>query len=93
LRVKKVLAPEEQRESVAYLKNEHKLSIRQACAALHVNRSTLYYQPKERNDTEIINILNHFAQKHPRNGFRKLYLSIRNSGYEWNHNRVYQIYK
>jgi len=42
---------------------------------------------------EIIDILNHFAQKYPRNGFRKLYLRIRNSGYEWNHKRVYRIYK
>jgi putative transposase len=41
----------------------------------------------------VVDILNHFAQKHPRNGFRKLYLRIRNAGYTWNHKRVYRIYK
>lgn len=60
---------------------------------MNCNRSTLYYQPKERDDQEVIDILNHFAQKHPRNGFRKLFLRIRNAGYAWNHKRVYRIYK
>jgi putative transposase len=41
----------------------------------------------------VIDILNHLAAKHPRNGFRKLYLRIRNAGYEWNHKRVYRVYK
>ena len=41
----------------------------------------------------MIDILNHFAAKYTRNGFKKLYLRIRNSGYEWNHKRVYRIYK
>jgi hypothetical protein len=33
----------------------------------------LYYEHKERDDQEVIDVLNHFAQKHPRNGFRKLF--------------------
>lgn len=75
------------------MKTEHDLSVRQACTALNLNRSTLYYQPKERDDQDVIDVLNHFAQKHPRNGFRKLFLRIRNAGYDWNHKRVYRIYR
>ena len=75
------------------MKTEHNLSVRQACVALNLNRSTLYYQPKAHNDQDVIDVLNHFAQKHPRNGFRKLFLRIRNAGYEWNHKRVYRIYR
>lgn len=41
----------------------------------------------------MIEILNHLAQKHPRNGFKKLYLRIRNKGYLWNHKRIYRVYK
>jgi putative transposase len=78
---------------VAYLVKEHKLSIRQACSSVNIARSAFYYQSKERDDTEVIELLNHLAQKHPRNGFRKLFLRIRNSGYEWNHKRVYRVYK
>jgi len=41
----------------------------------------------------VIDVLNHFATKHMPNGFKKLYLRIRNAGYEWNHKRVYRVYK
>lgn len=79
---------------MAYLVKEHKLSIRQACSSVNIARSAFYYQPKERDDTEVIELLNHLAQRrHPRNGFRKLFLRIRNSGYQWNHKRVYRVYK
>jgi len=77
---------------IEYLTSEHKLSIRQACLALGVNRSTLYYKSKHRDDSEVIDVLNALVEKHPRNGFRKLFLRIRNAGYEWNHKKVYRVY-
>ena len=76
------------------MQQEHELSCRQACAALKFNRSSLYYKPKRKDtDKEVIEVLNHLAQKHPRNGFKKMYLRIRNNGYTWNHKKVYRIYK
>lgn len=60
--------------------------------ALDVNRSTLYYKSKPRDDSEVIDILNPLVEKHPRNGFRKLFLRIRNAGHEWNHKKVYRVY-
>ena len=53
----------------------------------------MYYQAAPRDDKEVIDVLNHFATKHMPNGFKKLYLRIRNAGYEWNHKRVYRVYK
>ena len=54
----------------------------------------MYYKSQKKDsDIELIEVLNHLVQKHPRNGFKKLYLCIRSSGYEWNHKRVYRIYK
>lgn len=77
-----------------YLQAEHQLSCRQACAALKLNRSSLYYKSKRKDtDKDTITVLNHLAQKHPRNGFKKLYLRIRSAGYVWNHKKVYRIYK
>jgi len=79
---------------VEYLQAEHKLSVRQACAAINLNRSSLYYKSKKKkSDEEVIEVLNHLAEKYPRNGFKKLYLRIRHSGYEWNHKKVYRVYK
>jgi len=76
-----------------YLQNEHHLSIRQACAALNFNRSSLYYKAKETDDQETIELLGRLVEKYPRNGFKKLYFRIRNLGYDWNHKRIYRIYK
>jgi putative transposase len=54
----------------------------------------MYYKSKNKNwDEEVIEVLNYLAEKYPRNGFKKLYLRIRNSGYEWNHKKVYRVYK
>jgi len=54
----------------------------------------LYYKSKKKNsDKEVTEVLNHLAKKYPRNGFKKLYLRVRNSGYEWNHKKVYRVYK
>lgn len=69
------------------------MSIRQACAALNFNRSSLYYKAKRRDDQEIIELLSRLVEKHPRNGFKKLYFRIRNLGYDWNHKRIYRLYK
>ena len=53
----------------------------------------MYYKTKAKADEEIIELLNHFAEKYPRNGFKKFYFRIRNLGYDWNHKRIYRIYK
>lgn len=53
----------------------------------------MYYKTKEHNDQEIIELLSQLGQKYPRNGFKKLYFRIRNLGYEWNHKRIYRVYK
>lgn len=53
----------------------------------------MYYKAKERDDQEMIELLGQLVQKHPRNGFKKLYFRIRNLGYDWNHKRIYRIYK
>lgn len=85
--------PGEKREAVLYLQQQHELSLRRACQAVSMNRGTFYYQPVERDDREIIDSLNHLAQKHPRNGFWLLFDRLRQTGHFWNHKRVYRVYK
>lgn len=81
------------REAVEYLQQTHDLSLRQACKIVQLNRSSYYYKATVTDDSEVIDILNDLAHKHPRNGFKKLYLRIRNLGYIWNHKKVYRVYK
>ncbi len=72
---------------------QHHLSVRQACKAINILRST--YQYKRRNkdeDIKIIQLLSELVDKHPSIGFWKCYHRIRRQGYHWNHKRVYRVY-
>ena len=76
-----------------YLVAEHKLSLRMACMVLCLSTSVYYYQPRGRNDCEIIEALDRLAGDHPTYGFRKMFRMLRTEGHLWNHKRVYRVYK
>jgi putative transposase len=71
---------------------EHELSIRQACRAVNLPRSSFQYQPKASEDAEVIEQLQTLVDKHPAIGFWKCYHRIKRQGYKWNHKKVYRIY-
>jgi putative transposase len=53
----------------------------------------MYYYKSQKDDTEVIEALQDLAFKHPTYGFRKLFAYIRRSGKQWNHKRIYRVYK
>lgn len=53
----------------------------------------MYYYQSQKDDTEVNEILQDLAFKHPTYGFRKLYTYIRRSGKQWNHKSIYRVYK
>lgn len=71
---------------------ELELGVVLACEAFKISRCMYYYQPKLVDDTVIIDELSALAEKHPKYGFRKLFMRLRNQGFSWNHKRVYRIY-
>lgn len=71
---------------------EHSLSLRQACKAVNLPRSSFEYEKKEKNDAMIIEQLQWLTDKHPSIGFWKCFYRLRRQGYRWNHKRVYRIY-
>jgi len=70
----------------------HQASKKRASRCAGISRSSLYYQPKQKDDQEVMDLLSVLAEKHPGYGFDKLFKKIRNQGYSWNHKRVYRIY-
>lgn len=72
---------------------EHGISVRQGCKTVSLARSTYRYEPKPRNDDDVIDKLNMMVEKHPAIGFWKSYHRLRNGGDRWNHKRVYRVYK
>lgn len=56
------------------------------------SRSAYYYQ-SVKDDTEVIDTLREWAEKHNRYGFWLLYKRMRRNGIPWNHKRLYRVYK
>ena len=57
-----------------------------------LSRSVNCYEPKRRDDTEIMKALTALVERHPRFGFRKLFVLIRKAAHPWNHKRVWRVY-
>ena len=73
--------------------DHHCVSQRQACQAVSLPRSSFAYQPKKKNDEEVIEQLRTLTDKHPSIGFWKCYYRLRKQAFPWNHKRVYRVYK
>lgn len=68
------------------------MSLRAACKALQLSRSTYHYQPDANRDQPVIEKLLELVEKYPRYGFGKLFDLLRRQGHRWNHKRVYRVY-
>ena len=75
------------------LQAQYQVSVSLSCSASGVSRSAFYYEPKRLDDAEVVDVLNQIAQEHQRWGFPKCFKRIRALGHQWNHKRVYRIYK
>ena len=74
---------------------EKKLSIRKACSAVGLTRSS-WYRPlidKLARDREVIDALQELVEDNMRWGFWKCFDRIRLDGHLWNHKRIYRVYK
>ncbi|AHM62612.1 Integrase catalytic subunit [Flammeovirgaceae bacterium 311] len=71
---------------------EHGVSHCQACTVVSLPGSSYQYQPKQKDDTLIIEQLKSLVEKHPSTGFWQCYYRLRKKGHSWNHKRVYRVY-
>lgn len=55
-------------------------------------RSVFRYAAHPRDDGEVQTALTELAAEHPEFGFRKMFLTLRRLGHQWNHKRVYRVY-
>lgn len=62
----------------------NKVSHRQACKCVGLNRSNYFYKLKRTDDTEVIYELTLLTQKHVTIGFWQCYHRLRRKGFKWN---------
>lgn len=73
--------------------NVYGLSERQVCRLLNISRTGFRYEPKRRDDGELIARLQDLAERKPRWGLGKMVDRLRHEGYRWNHKRIGRIYR
>jgi putative transposase len=71
----------------------HAVSLRMACKAVGISRSSYRYEPDTTRDHIVIQALQRLAEAYPTYGFKMMFDKLRQAGYRWNHKRVYRIYK
>jgi len=82
------------RRDVALVMAEHKLSQRQACRLLEVDRATYRYEPRPDRNAELRPALIEVARQRPRFGYRRLWaLLINRQGFKASPGRVQRLYQ
>jgi hypothetical protein len=77
------------------LVGEEALATQRACRCVGPARASLYRHPadKAKRDTPVVDVLNQIVAKHGRWGFELCFYGMGNHGYNWNHMRVWRVYK
>jgi putative transposase len=70
------------------------ISQRRACRLVAIDRSSARYQARSvGGETVLRGALEELAQRHPRYGYRRLWVELHRGGYAVNHKRVYRLYR
>lgn len=77
---------------MGYVREEFRVSLRQACKLFSLSSSVYYYCAKRKDDNEVIEQLSILSELHRNWGFWKMFHRLRKLGCRWNHKRVYRIY-
>ncbi len=88
-----MVTPAARREAVAHLEQGHEMSERRACSLIGADRSSVRYQRRRPDDTELRETLHEAARRHRRFGYRRLHVILRRDGHVLNRKRTQRIYR
>lgn len=75
------MTPEAKRKAVVHLMEVHQVSQRRACSALDVDRSTVRYQTRRSDATELRDAMKVVAKERRRFGYRRLHVMVERQGW------------
>lgn len=59
----------------------------------HLSPSSLYYQPRQRQDSALIAKIKEIAFKYPSYGYRRIWAVLKREGFQLNIKKVYRLYR
>ena len=80
------------RKAVAHLVDSHQVSQRRACAVLQVDRSTIRYRSKRRDDGNLRAAIKRISRERRRFGYRRIQVMLQREGIYMNHKKLRRIY-
>lgn len=86
------MTPGAKRQAVAHLIDAHGVSQRRACAAMQADRSTVRYQSKRADDSQLREEIKLVAKERRRFGYRRIQVMLERKGIFMNHKKLRRIY-
>lgn len=86
------MTPDAKREAMRYLQGAFGVSERRACAEMAVDRSTICYQSKRPDDTELQDQVRQIASERRRFGYRRIHVLLEREGIQVNLKKLRRIY-
>lgn len=74
-------------------REEGSLSERRACGLVAMNRASVRYRKRQRDDAALRKRLRELAAERRRFGYRRLHVLLGREGWKVNHKRVYRVYR
>jgi putative transposase len=87
------LKPARQRQLVDHARSTWRVSIRRACRAFPVERSTYHYRSRRAVQAELTERIKEIAATRVRYGYRRIHVLLRREGWPVNAKRVYRLYR
>jgi putative transposase len=85
--------PARKRQLVDHARATWQVSIRRACRALPVDRSTYHYRSRRAGQAQLADRIKEMAATRVRYGYRRLHVLLRREGWSVNAKRVYRVYR
>jgi putative transposase len=87
------MKPVRQREMVDHVRTAWQVSIRRACRALPVERSSYHYRSRRAGQAPLSKRIKEIAETRVRYGYRRIHVLLRREGWPVNVKRVCRLYR
>jgi len=81
------------RKMVDHVRTVWQISVRRACRAVPVNRSTYHYRPRRNGQAPLMKRIREIAETRVRYGYRRIHVLLRREGWLVNPKRVCRLYR